>query len=96
MRGRDACQHGHDKAEGRLHRAFHGAVRFGNDFMQGAGGQTAVRQMEIEFGEAEGQGAVDGFQARQQTAQFFQHQNAVSGAVSRHSGRKEKSCRVGH
>jgi hypothetical protein len=48
---RQARKERHDEAEGGGSSAF-----FGYDFVQGAAGQTALRQVRIEGGKAEGQG----------------------------------------
>ncbi len=50
-RASDAGQQRHDKTEGGRERR----LRLGHDFMQGAAGQAAFRQMRIQRGKAEGQ-----------------------------------------
>src|ERR1700734_2387901 len=52
---RQAAQPRHDETEGGRKRA----CRFRYDLMQGAAGEAALRQMGIDGGQAEGQGAVD-------------------------------------
>jgi len=65
-----------DEAEG----GRGGALGFGYDFMQGAAGETALRQVGIKRGKAERQGFPQTFDPRQQPAQFVDH----DGALTRH------------
>ena len=56
------------------------AMLLRRDLMQGADRETALRQMRVEIGEAEGQGArrADALQARQQAAQLRHDRGAAS------------------
>jgi hypothetical protein len=93
---RQARQYGHDETEGSREDIF----RFGDDLMQGAAGQAALRQVGIESGQAEGERVVDIVHPWQQTAQFLQNSGARSrgrfGAVLRHCKVNGRNVRVGH
>lgn len=71
-------QNGGDKAEG----CWQGGFACGNDFMEGAAGEPAVRQVGIEGGKTEGQGLVlPAFQPWQHAAQLRHYCGALLGGT---------------
>ena len=93
---RQVAQHRHDETEGGRKRVCH----FRYDLMQGAAAEATLRQMGIDSGQAEGQGAVDIAYPRQKTAQLPENGGARGrrryGAVWRHCEFKRRGSRVGH
>jgi hypothetical protein len=69
-----AAENRRDEAEGGRDAAF----GLGHDFMQGAAGEAALRQMGIKRGKAERQGFPQTFHPGQQPAQFIDHGGAIA------------------
>jgi hypothetical protein len=69
---RQAGEKRHDETEGRRLRGF----GRGHDFMQGAGGEAAFRQIGIERVEAEAQSVARAFADGKKPAQFMDHGSA--------------------
>jgi hypothetical protein len=79
---RAAARHAAKKRGDEAERGWNIAVGCGGDLVQGRKRQTALWQMGIQRGKAEGKGARVGgkaFHARQQAAQFMHHLSAGSG-----------------
>jgi hypothetical protein len=64
----------HDEAES----GRGGAFGCGNDFVQGAAGEAAFRQVGIKRGKTERQGFALTLNPRQQPAQFVEHDGTVT------------------
>jgi hypothetical protein len=84
-RGRNVSQNCRDEADGGGERAFPRR----HDFMQGAAGQTAVGQVGIKRGKAEGRGLAQPLHAGEEPSQFCHH----GGAVARQGRRRRGSDR---
>jgi hypothetical protein len=72
MSARQAGEKRRDETEGRRLRGF----GHGHDFMQGAGGEAAFRQIGIERGQAERQSETRAFADGKKPAQFMDHGSA--------------------
>jgi hypothetical protein len=67
------AENGRDEAEGGCGRTF----RSGHDFMECTAGQTAVRQVRIQRGQAQRQAFVRSFDPGQEATQFVKNDGAM-------------------